>query len=384
MRRARVSCLIWCVCLVAAYIYSGSYFWAGAAAGTFAAAALSAVSLLFVGEKLEIEIRLPETVQKTDTFRGRASFQNHSFLPVFYGVCYLGWKNTLTLEQGEIQLPFAVGGKKTEEIVFEGCSRYAGECRFYVKKWNCFDYLRIFCRKRRPEKQADILVIPETVKIDTGLLTKEAYDMESYRYSAQRSGDDPSETFDIREYRMGDSIRQIHWKLTEKLDNVVVKERSYPVYNSVLILPELFFKGEQQAERRQALAEIFASLAISFLNKRTAFETGFYDGRTGKFYLERIESEEDFWNVVFLLLRTAEYEKAPNTIREYLEAYGERSFAHYIYITAEEESEEEELLKEYGELTVLRCSDACELGKEEIRFTMKNWKSELSEQDIRG
>ena len=37
--------------------------------------------------------------------------------------------------------------------------------------------------------------------------TKEGFDMESFRYSGARPGDDPGETFDIREYQEGDSIR---------------------------------------------------------------------------------------------------------------------------------------------------------------------------------
>lgn len=39
-------------------------------------------------------------------------------------------------------------------------------------------------------------------------------------------GDDPGETYDIREYRSGDSIRQIHWKLSGKLDDIMIREKA--------------------------------------------------------------------------------------------------------------------------------------------------------------
>lgn len=225
------------------------------------------------------------------------------------------------------------------------------------------------------------MIVPEVSSLNMELLTKEAYDMESYRYSSDRKGDDPGETFDIRDYRPGDSIKQIHWKLTGKLDHVVIKEMSYPVYDSVLILPELFCENGQP-EKKDALAEIFASAAMSFLNRKIPFETGFYDGATDRFYMERIETEEDFWNVIYLFLRSAAYENSAKTIEEYLENYGERRFAHYIYITAQGKTQEEDELQAFGETTVLRCGDSFEVRENEIQCTPGSWKKELGAQDI--
>ena len=54
-------------------------------------------------------------------------------------------------------------------------------------------------------------------------------DCESIEYSAYRSGSDMSEVFGIREYREGDSIRNIHWKLTGKCDDIMIKLPSLPV-----------------------------------------------------------------------------------------------------------------------------------------------------------
>lgn len=63
-------------------------------------------------------------------------------------------------------------------------------------------------------------------KGELSLFTREGFDMESFRYSGSRPGDDPGETYDIREYRSGDSIRQIHWKLSGKLDDIMIREKA--------------------------------------------------------------------------------------------------------------------------------------------------------------
>ena len=38
--------------------------------------------------------------------------------------------------------------------------------------------------------------------------------IESDSYSTIKGGDDPSEVFAIREYREGDRLQRIHWKLS--------------------------------------------------------------------------------------------------------------------------------------------------------------------------
>ena len=79
--------------------------------------------------------------------------------------------------------------------------------------------------------------------------------MESFRYSGSRPGDDPGETYDIREYRSGDSIRQIHWKLSGKLDDIMIREKSFPVDDTVLILAEPYLKEKAPAVA-QTLGEV--------------------------------------------------------------------------------------------------------------------------------
>ena len=88
--------------------------------------------------------------------------------------------------------------------------------------------------------------------------------MESFRYSGARPGDDPGETFDIREYQEGDSIRQIHWKLTGKLDKMMIRQRSFPVDDTVLILAEPYLKEKAPAVA-QTLGEVFAAVLNSFM-----------------------------------------------------------------------------------------------------------------------
>lgn len=49
---------------------------------------------------------------------------------------------------------------------------------------------------------------------------------EGFRQS--RKGSDPGETFENREYVPGDDIRSIHWKLSSKTDQLIIRRRAHP------------------------------------------------------------------------------------------------------------------------------------------------------------
>lgn len=53
---------------------------------------------------------------------------------------------------------------------------------------------------------------------------RSSVELDSDEYSMRHPGDDPSETFALREYVPGDRVRSIHWKLTEKTGEVIVRQ----------------------------------------------------------------------------------------------------------------------------------------------------------------
>lgn len=193
------------------------------------------------------------------------------------------------------------------------------------------------------------VIMPEKQNRDFSFLTREGFDMESFRYSGNRPGDDPGETYDIREYQPGDSIRQIHWKLSGKLDDIMIREKSFPVDDTVLILAEAF-QTERDSKRAETVAEVLSAVLRDFMEKKIPCQVGIYDRSTGKFQAEKVRKEEDHEHVLYGFLRYGSDEKTPVTVQEYLKNPGAQNFANYIYITGDPEDKEAELLKQKGEL----------------------------------
>ena len=74
---------------------------------------------------------------------------------------------------------------------------------------------------------------------------------DSENYAPDRTGYDLAEVYALREYAPGDSLRQMHWKLSSKLDKLVVREPSLPVRRSVLV----FWERTQTAAPEQSDAQ---------------------------------------------------------------------------------------------------------------------------------
>ena len=358
----RILLLLWFLLLAAASVFTGAWVYAILLLLSGLALAGFLILSIFCGKNLSIELKLPKAAEQNGIWKGRLTLTNHSVLPVFLGKGTLLWENEFTGEKGEMPIAFSLGGKGKQVIEIQGRSQWCGCIRFALNSWKSFDFFGICSRKRKTELCSCTVVMPEKQKQDFSFLTKEGFDMESFRYSGSRPGDDPGETFDIREYREGDSIRQIHWKLTGKMDRLMIREKSFPVDDTVLILAEAFLP-EKDPGTAQTLAEVFAAVLSSFMEQGISCQAGVYDGSTGRFYIEKLRSQEDYENILYLFLRHGGEGDDPRMISEYLQNPGQQRFANYIYITGIPEEEELRRLRTRGEVTVVGCGIATDKGE---------------------
>ena len=306
------------------------------------------------GRKMSIKLSVPRAAERKEKFRGRLTLQNQSVWPVFGGRGEILWENLFTGEHGQIPISFSLGSKEKHTIEFEASSSWCGCVKVQFSDWKCSDFFHMFSVKRQAVSEGCTVIMPERQNSDFSFLTREGFDMESFRYSGNRPGDDPGETYDIREYQPGDSIRQIHWKLSGKLDDIMIREKSFPVDDTVLILAESY-QTERDPRRAETVAEVLSAILRDFMEKKISCQVGIYDRNSGKFRREKVRTEEDHEHILYGFLRYGSDGKAPVTVQEYLKNPGTQNFANYIYITGDPEDKEAELLKSKGEVTVIGC-----------------------------
>lgn len=100
-----------------------------------------------------------------------------------------------------------------------------------------FDYIMLSKRNFRIKKSVNAAVIPKLYGIwaqADDILGNEAGVGD--HYSEDKPGDDTSEIFEVRDYREGDNMSRVHWKLSVRQGRILVKDFSSPIFKSVLLI----------------------------------------------------------------------------------------------------------------------------------------------------
>lgn len=113
----------------------------------------------------------------------------------------------------------------------EHCGRLI--CR--PEKCWVYDYLGMFCLKIRKSQDAAFIVRPAPVAVQAPA------DLERYMAQAWRPkpGGGFSENHELRLYRPGDNLNQVHWKLTAKTGKLIIREAMEPERRRLLLTLDL-------------------------------------------------------------------------------------------------------------------------------------------------
>ena len=122
-----------------------------------------------------------------------------------------------------------LSGSKTAQV--ELPTHHAGAYVCSLEKGRVYDYLGIFCFPFKLPALGELLVFPEAISPEeTPSLTQ----LTARQYRAKPAGGF-SETHDLRDYRPGDSMRDIHWKVSAKTDSLIVREPIEPVRSQAIL-----------------------------------------------------------------------------------------------------------------------------------------------------
>lgn len=118
-------------------------------------------------------------------------------------------------------------------------SKSCGSLLCEIDEVKIYDFLMLFSIKKKADVRSiscRVAILPNARLDRVENEIQSGIEDESLEYSKRVSGDDPSEIFDIREYREGDRIRRIHRWLSEKHDSIIIKDFGEPIVSKVLVL----------------------------------------------------------------------------------------------------------------------------------------------------
>jgi len=266
--------------------------------GTFTILAATIVVPLISGITLFITIRfavnghlfslhLPDTCTKGQEVSGKLIVNPGWLASILKISCTLVYENIFTNELSNLHIDI-----RKAENTFSVQTSHCGAVRIRVENFLIFDPLGLFSYKIACSIQHHIIAQPIGTVVDIPLLDN-APGLDSDEYSTSKAGMDVSETYAIREYRPGDPIRSIHWKLSEKLDKVMVREFGLPIGNSVLLVLGVSIDAEVSPAGWDATGELFYSMGLALLRESIRTTVGWQNEETGGFTIVKLHGPED-------------------------------------------------------------------------------------------
>lgn len=178
--------------------------------------------------KVEFAVR-DKTVSKNQSFPVQLCITNKSIFPIGKAEAHLEYYNVFNNQITNFELHLPIQPRNSQRVTFQLSSKFCGIVKIRTAYISIFDPLRIFRFKIGKNVHTEISVLPEGHDIGGTISYTDRVNEESNVFSEHRPGDDPSEVFDLREYIPGDKLNRIHWKLSSKKDEFIVKDYSLPV-----------------------------------------------------------------------------------------------------------------------------------------------------------
>lgn len=270
--------------------------------GAAAAALLPVVSLVgavCARRSLALSLSFPAYAAKGQTLRGHVELIDPAVWPAPRVLCRVRARNELTGVETKhiVTASAAAHGRASGTICLR--SVYCGSVCVRIERAWVTDMLGLIPVPLSTKAQARLTVLPDSFAAQAYVppLAPEDTDRENYR--PDRPGPDVSEPFQLRPYRLGDDVRRIHWKLSSKLDETVVRDGSEPVARRLLLFWDKTAMPSGAA--MDTLAEALVSVARAVTESGLGCTLG-WTGPDGAVF-EPVDDVDSLLNAMPALLR---------------------------------------------------------------------------------
>ncbi|MBR2310450.1 MAG: DUF58 domain-containing protein [Oscillospiraceae bacterium] len=360
------------------FLYYGSGVALALGMGMFLIPLISLPVDLYLKKQLNIRIEAAVSQRKGDDGSIVVTIQNPTRLPVLRIRCDVVVQNQLNREKhSEKLLTYALPKRKQKNTLRLG-SEYCGRIRIAIPKVTLYDCFGLIGIRYDCKAVAHMTVQPDTFETAVILVPNLSSSDDSELYSQERPGMDLTETYQIREYVPGDSIRQIHWKLSNKFDKLIVRDPGLPITRNVLVFWER--TGESgDPDIIDAQAEVIISLCRSLMDSGIQFNLGWNDTDRNLCVLHEIRDMDELVGVIPRLLRATGAQDSVSGAALLLQTRPEVLCAHMVYLAETPQSEVVEMQR-YGHVTMLVCGEAAQ--EDAILFNEEDYSHQLTQIEI--
>lgn len=260
-----------------------------------AAAVFTAVQLFLVKADFADKRVVAE---KNTSFELLIDIRNRSVLPCVPAELVCLTPNGGTFSEKRIYAVIPPGGRARLAIKCRHNFRGCYSC--VIKKMAVVDPLRIVRLSRRIDSETVAVILPRKIELDD--LIKISSTEHSYAKKNPISSD--KEDFShVREYRSGDIIQMVHWKLTAKQDELMIKQ-----FDSVNDRRALILCGFGGAGDVLARTDGVIETAIAFVSKalKMGINSSVECGSSVRAVITNMQEFDSFYEMMAVLPPTSE------------------------------------------------------------------------------
>ena len=330
---ARIAWIVLIVAGVASAAFSGSLPLLACAiallVGPFVGLAASKRAL----RDVKVQLSSPTVAHKGEPIACQVRVENGSWIPLTRVEVRLAVRNLLTGQADALVVPGAVGPHEAVDAPFELQSDLAGRVECQAERLVAFDPLGLLSCSASCDVARRLSVMPTLRETYLRTLATAVPLSDTTTYSPFVKGQDASELFALREYEPGDDIRRIHWKLTEKTGQIVVREPSLPLDNSVLVFWDKALLGPcaDRARTADALAEVLLALCVQLTSAGVEFDIAASDEASGRCFASHITDEGDIYELIGHLMTGALAPAAESGLAQYSREMGTLLCSRLVY-----------------------------------------------------
>lgn len=300
--------------------------------------------LLYCRNCLTVQLTVEKRLcNKGDNLPISIELKNNGIFPIINAQVSIRYTNRYLPYGNYDKFVSSVLSGKTQHINFGMISEHCGELHASISDVKIFDPFSLFQKRvelgnNKYNTEISVSVLPYFYADNTmqELSLKSVNESEDV-YSLHKSGDDSSEVFDIREYHPGDRQQQIHWKLSLKQGELMVREFSMPICDCFTIFMD--FNVKSLSEDVLPFVDNMLETALSFSNylQRNYIQHRivWFDMRHQNTDSININSEDDIYSAIQHLFSLPLYEGESRGKRLYHNDFLEKSRDNILYFEPE-------------------------------------------------
>lgn len=261
----------------------------------------------------------------------RIVLENRSFLPYLRFQCRVELGNRFLNKKKRKWLRGSMAQPGTNSYDYPLVIEDYGSYELCLKKVRVYDLTGLFYVHKTVKSSGFVQVLPKMQEI--GVHVTEAvrnFIGDADVYDDFRAGDDHSELFQIRPFHNGDKIQSVHWKLSARLDELLVREDSLPKACPVVFLLQYTSEKQNRAEKVNAYLVVLASISFSLMDSGCPHYAAWYSSRQGDVVRVRVDDEESLYLFLSCYLEEAFQGKGKELSKAYREKYRGENYLHLL------------------------------------------------------